>query len=284
MGRKPSYDKALPLVLTPHYVDIEKLFKKHKLGKRGVLRVLVMPDTHYPDHDPEAVNAFLKFGKEYKPHAFVHIGDFFEMEYVSPHEPGKARVDAAVEHIENGKRYMSKIVKTLGAKDLFFCVGNHEIWWERYHERKNPGWERVAQTCRKFQAVSDYHLDFNEDFTVIPHNQLLQIGHMCFTHGFYTSQYHAAKHLSVVGSNVMYGHLESTQQHTNISASGIKTAQCIGTMRSIKKARFMRNRPCDWIHAFGIIEFRRDGMFTYYVPHIIDGQFTFNGKLYKGGK
>ena len=47
-------------------------------------------------------------------------------------------------------------------------------------------------------------------------------------------------------------------------------------------AAFMKGRPNNWVHAFGIYEFFRDGTFTFTKPCIFNGRFSYNGQVFDG--
>ena len=117
-------------------------------------------------------------------------------------------------------------------------------------------------------------------YKIIPSNEILRIGNHChFIHGFYTNTHHAKKHLDVFGVNVYYGHLHDVQQHSTVSVNGVHEAMSLGCLRNTN-APFLRGKPNNWSHAFGIFEFRADGYYTRYVPTIINGMFTFDGKIF----
>ena len=42
----------------------------------------------------------------------------------------------------------------------------------------------------------------------------------------------------------------------------------------------MKGKPTNWVHAFGVFEFFRDGSYTFICPRIIDGRMSIMGKVF----
>lgn len=269
---------------TTHVIEPESLFKLSKLGDNDVFRMLVMPDAHTPEHDPAAVEAFIQFGEWYKPHGIINIGDFMEMEAVSHWPARDLRPRRLAPQIQEGKKILQTIDERFGPQLVFkyFLIGNHEDWLDQYI---------VAKVPELFDGIQELGVNFgvahllglaDRGYSIIPLNEILSIGDHChFIHGYYTNRYHANKHLDVFGVNIYYGHLHDVQSTTQVSVKGVHEAMSLGCLRDLN-APFLKGRPNNWTHAFGIFEFRKDGQFTRYVPIIINGKFSFAGKLFDG--
>jgi len=270
---------------TTHVIEPKKLFKTAKLNDDDVFRMLVMPDTHVPEHDPAAVKAFIQFGEWYKPHGIINIGDFMEMEAVSHWPARDMRPRRIVPQIQAGKEILQEINDRFGKQLIFryYLIGNHEDWLDQYLVAKVPElFDGIENLGIKFGIAHLLNLE-QYGYTVIPLNEILAIGKHChFIHGYYTNKYHANKHLEVFGVNTYYGHLHDVQSISQVSVKGVHEAMSLGCLRDLN-APFLKGKPNNWSHAFGIFEFRKDGQFTRYVPIIINGKFSFNGQLF-GGK
>ena len=98
-----------------------------------------------------------------------------------------------------------------------------------------------------------------------------------------SSKYHAAKTAETFSKSVAYGHTHDIQQYTKVTVDdiGYHTAQSIGCLCT-RAPEFMRGNMNRWVNAFGIILLREDGMYNLYVPVIIDGRFSFDGKVFDG--
>ncbi len=269
-----------------HTAEIGALFKNSKLGKNDVFKILVMPDAHVEEHDPYALNAFCKFAQFYKPHGLVNIGDFMEMDSVTHWPAPDARPRRLVPQVKRAREILEEIDKACGKQciEKWYLIGNHEDWLDQYLVSKIPealdGLEEIGVDLSFAKLLG---LD-TMGYRTIPLNEILRIGKHChFIHGYYTNRHHAAKHLEVFGVNTYYGHTHDVQQASTVSVSGVHEAMSLGCLRDLN-APFLKGKPNNWSHAFGIFEFMSDGMYTRYVPLMIDGKFTYNGRLFDGTK
>lgn len=267
-----------------HTTTIKELFHIAKLRTNDIFKLLVMPDAHIEEHDSYALNAFCKFAQYYKPHGIVNLGDFMEMDAVTHWPAPDARPRRLVPQIAVARGLLASIDEACGKQCTFkrFLIGNHEDWLDQYLVGKIP---EVLYDLEQLGV----NLNFQEllglpefGYKTIPLNEILRIGEHChFIHGYYTQKHHAAKHLEVFGVNVYYGHLHDVQQHSTVSVNGVHEAMSLGCLRDLN-AEFLKGKPNNWSHAFGIFEFTADGYYTRYIPTIIDGKFSFNGKFFDG--
>jgi len=281
--KMPKYRAPRLENFTVHDTNLKELFRLAKLKETDTLRVLVQPDTHVPEHDVTAVNAFMKFAEWYKPHGYVNLGDFMEMDSVSHWEPKDFRPRRLVPEIEVAKKLLKDLDKALGPQCVYkrFLIGNHEDWLDQLLIAKVPnildGLDKlgVDLTIQSLLGLKDL------GYRVVPLNEILRLGELHFIHGYYTNKHHASKHLEIFGVNLMYGHLHDVQSFSGVSVKGVHEAISIGCLRLLN-APFMKGRPNNWSHAFGIIEYRIDGSYTRYVPIITEGKFSFHGKVFDG--
>jgi len=271
---------------TCHTIAVKDLFAGADLDPTDIFRLLVMPDAHVEEHDPYAMNAFCKFAQYYKPHGIVNLGDFMEMDAVTHWPAPDARPRRLVSQIETGQRILTEIDAACGKQCTFkrFLIGNHEDWLEQYLVGKIPEALYELEKLGVDLSIKELLGLKRFGYETIPLNEILRIGEHChFIHGYYTGRYHAAKHLDVFGVNIYYGHLHDVQQFSTVSVNGVHEAMCLGCLRDMN-APFLHGRPNNWSHAFGIFEFTHDGFYTRYTPVIIEGKFSYHGKLFDGTK
>jgi hypothetical protein len=278
--KKPKFPKLDSFVV--HKFDIQYLFKQLKLSANEVLKIVIQPDTHCPDHDERAVDVFCGFLEDYKPHGLINLGDFQEMEPVSRWPAKDPTPQRLVPQIKVGRAVMDRIGKAAGpqCKLKRFIVGNHEYWLERYFCDKIPEVYDGLEELGPDLSISGLLGLKERGYKVVPFNEILAIGEAHFIHGYYTNKHHASKHLDVFGCNIYYGHLHDVQSHSGVNVRGIHESMSLGCLRTFD-AGFMLKKPHNWAHAFGVFEFRADGSYTRYVPIIINGQMSYSGKLYR---
>ena len=266
-------------------LNLKEVFRAARLKKNQVAKFLIIPDKHYPNYCKDTHEATMEFAKAYKPHGLISIGDWFEMGAMS-HWEGNANFELLRQELDGGVDLLNDLARACGKNLVFKAItlGNHELWYKRLISKQAPG-------LRKFLKQSGMDMHFGNvsglteaGYDVFEYNDGLEIGDTIFTHGIYAGAHHAKKHAEVVGKNVIYGHLESQQLHTSITARGVTQGISIGTQRDEKACSFMNGRPSNWVAGLAMVEFRYDGTSTVYTPRITGGQFSFNGKLYGGIK
>lgn len=267
-----------------HEVDLKKLWKQCGLKQDDVLRTIAIPDSHIPYHHLAAYNSLYQFLSQYKPHAMVLMGDFLECDAVSHWPNDSLKPRRFVPQIQAGIEVLERLEKAAGKQCVLkrYITGNHEIWLENYLQTRIPEvFDGLTELGTDLSIHSLLKLD-KFGYKTIPLNEVLRIGDLCYIHGMYTCSSHAAKHLSVFKNSVVYGHLHDTQSHVGISIHGTHEAASLGCLRTLD-APFLKGRPSNWVLSFSLIEYRYDGSYTRYSPHLNnEGVFSFNGKVYDG--
>lgn len=249
--------------------------------ERTAFDLAFLPDVHL-DHTLPISSAYLAaktFILVRQPKVIVLGGDFLEMGALSHWIKNKRK-------LLEGRRYSKDI--TLGNYELddlqnrcpdaefFYLLGNHEDWLWQYLER-HPEMEGEPDGISGLNLERDLKIK-QRGITVVPLNEVLTIGKMHYIHGWYTTMYHAKKTLQRMGDNVMYGHMHTLQVETlrlraRNEAYISVSCGCLCDLNPYYK----RNKPNDWIHGFGYVEYREDGCFTPHHIPIIDGTLSFAG-------
>lgn len=287
LPRNTGKTKKLKLVnhklenFTVHQTDMKEIFKVCGLGKDDILKVMVQPDTHVPEHDAQAVDTFCEFMKYYKPHGLINLGDFMEMGSVShwPSNDGSPKVFS--EDVKAAKEVLEQIDRAAGPQCVYkrFIIGNHEDWLNQLLVNKVPEFMYGIEDHGVQLRIQDILGLKDFGYRVIPLNEILRLGDAHFIHGYYTSSSHAKKHLDVFGCNIYYGHLHDIQSFSGVSVKGMHESASLGCLRGLQAA-FMKGKPNNWSHSFSWFEFKIDGTYTRYTPILIDGMLSYNGKVF----
>lgn len=263
-------------------IDLKQAFKRAKLKNDEVFKVIVLPDLHIPEHDERALASVIKFMKDYKPHSVVFLGDTLEMNGVSHWDPRDTAPKRIVPEIKIARKIIDEVIEAAGENcvEKVFLIGNHEFWLNDYIAKKAPEF---------LDGIGDLGVDLSiegllklkeNNFKIVPLNEILKIGASHYIHGWYTGTHHAKKTLDAIGSSVYYGHVHDVQSHSSTTVKGLKEAMSLGCLRTLN-APFLKGKPNNWVHSFGVFDIFLDGSYTRYAPIIINGQFSFNGKVYK---
>lgn len=252
-------------------------------------KCVVIPDIHHPYHNKKAWFAILKFIKWFKPQVLVLLGDAIEMRAIDhwKREKGNLKAFEGKRLLHDYQDFKEDILlpleKLCPRAERYYLFGNHEDWQYQLVEA-NPQLEGLIEI--------ENVLKLKEKWKVIPYlirtrrgaalRGKLKLGKLTLIHGEYTNKYHAAKTSDSYLKSVMYAHTHDRQLFTKVHVedpADYHTCQSIGCVCD-RSPQYLWGRPNRWVHAFAILYIRPNGLFTDYVPIIIDGQFTYAGKTF----
>ena len=185
-------------------------------------------------------------------------------------------LDKDVREVNKGMNKIDRALDAVDCKERHFVQGNHEVWLDKFVTRyPYLSHYMTEKALRLKERGYEYH----------PYNrrECLKIGKLNFTHGKYTSKYHAFKHLDMYGENIMYGHTHDLQRHTKTGAGGTLSGWSLGCLKDIEADEdWLAGRLTNWNHAFAIIDFYSNGNFNVQIVEIINGKTTLWGKQISG--
>lgn len=270
--------------ISVHKRPLGPLFKA--AGNPDVLRMVSMPDTHVPYHDVPAVNAFCKFTRFYDPHILTIMGDFQDMEGISHWPSDDFNPRRLIPEMKTGRKVMAQVTDSCpNTVARYYLEGNHEDWLRQALVFKIPELADIGDLLPEGVDL-DVRTMLNLDklgFEYLPLNHLLHLGDAYLTHGIYTGEGHAKKHLTQFKANMFYGHIHDTASAVETGITGLIEAHSLGCLSRLD-AKFMKNKINKFAHAFGIHEFFKDGSYTFYKPRINNGMLSYNGKIFDGNK
>ena len=259
------------------------------LKDKGVVnRAIVTPDKHFPLHDQPSINVLCKTIEIVKPNIYIDLGDIGEWSAFSawkykrkkaPHlEFMIPEMDADVDDVNKCMNQIDESLDKVNCKEKYITEGNHDNW--------------LNMAVEKYPYISQYKFATAVDlkgrgYTYYPFGKHLKIGKLYFYHGHqYGGQYHTANHLRKLGCNIMYGHWHDIQQMSATHMDGAKSAWSIGCLKDMSDEAnsWLGNRRINWAHAFAIVDFYKNGLFTVHIIQIIDGQTALWGELLDGNK
>jgi len=257
-----------------------------KIDKGVVKRVIVTPDKHFPLHDQKAINVVCKAIEIVKPTTYVDLGDTGEWEHFSTHYwKGRSAkpmedliplLDKDIKAVNKGMNQIDRALNKVNCMERHFVQGNHEVWLDKFVTRYPYLEHYKTEIALKLDKRGyDYH----------PYNRkkLLKLGKLRFTHGKFTSKYHAFKHLDVYGKSIMYGHTHDLQRHTKTYEGGTISAWSLGCLKDIEADEdWLGGRLTNWNHAFAIVDIYNDDNFNVEIVEIINGKTSLWGELIEG--
>ena len=259
------------------------------LKDKGVVnRAIVTPDKHFPLHDQPSINVLCKTIEIVKPDIYVDLGDIGEWSAFSAWKYKRKKapplefmipdMDADVDDVNKCMNQIDESLDKVNCKEKYITEGNHDNW--------------LNMAVEKYPYISQYKFAKAVDlkgrgYTYYPFGKHLKIGKLYFYHGHqYGGQYHTANHLRKLGCNIMYGHWHDIQQMSATHMDGAKSAWSIGCLKDMSDEAnsWLGNRRINWAHAFAIVDFYKNGLFTVHIIQIINGQTALWGELIDGNR
>lgn len=259
-------------------------------GARDYGLWLVIPDTHIPEHDRQAVDAVEQYAADERWDGWVHLGDLGDNEAISDYSRDYPRKRSNAPRVTDSEfavnefldRHLAIVSANNPDVEKIIIEGNHEFRTERYVDRapELEGKVDIEKDWRLKERGVKYVRYWSK-------GDLYRIGKLYLGHGVYTVQNHANKHVREYGCNLLYGHCHDVQS-SYIRRRGSNhplMAQSVGCLCKYDQL-YMRGRPMNWMHAFAVVAAFPDGTFQHTVVPIINGRFVgpTNGKVYKGSK
>lgn len=235
-------------------------------------------DIHHEAGKPlvPAFYSILNFLKARRPHFIVLKGDVGEWGMFSPHMKKQRLLKEGLRYKDDCVAIREDIIEPLIplADRVEWIMGNHEEWVVKFVE-ENPEVEG------QIDLPKDLGLD-HYGIHVTPYNEVLSINKLNFAHGWYCNKHHAAKHLDVISDHIFYGHTHDHQSDSKITRTGRNPYIGMSTgCLCNQNPYWLRNRPNNWLHGFGIYEVRGNGEFTPHFIPIIDGVFSYGGEVWR---
>ncbi len=252
-----------------------------KSSQKGIRFGVVVPDLHVPKHSKAAVAAVQEFIEANPPDLFIQLGDLLDFSGLSRHTRRDSRpTETILESFERGNELLDEFDMLLpGPK---YCrrvitLGNHEDWLDQL--LNNPP-DRRVEAFRGLVSVKSGLRLVERGYEVIPYGKVFRIGKANFTHGWYAGLTHAKQTAERTGINLIYGHAHDLQVYTHFTLGGLpRIVASLGCLCDLNPS-YLRGKPNKWVHAFGVVEFMNNGLFTLHAIPIIKGRFSWNGVVY----
>lgn len=247
-----------------------------------IKRILVLPDTHCPNHDTKTHEVVLRFMRDVRFDECVDLGDFMDFEEISKFSMNMLRNlegKRLLKNYDTANKVLDDRLSALSNKCKYVLLeGNHDY-------RMTVLIDKAPQFEGMLEVEKNLHLE-ERGITWVPswsQNEMYKVGKLHFMHGDFTGKYHAAKMVDTYDVNLVYGHTHDHQVYEK-STKGIttpKVAMSLGYLADPNKLTYTRNRPNNWSQMIGVAEVREDGNFNMTPIRIINHTFSYNGKVYK---
>lgn len=229
-----------------------------------------------PLHDEKAVKVALEFAKDFKPDHIILGGDILDCGSISHHRRGSVGQLEGLRLLAEAKECREKLIAPLEALNpkgnMVYHIGNHEDWLQD-----------VTDELPALEGIVDIGALLKLDkWKIIPQGKASRLGKLTFIHGdqIKGGQNPALYAVTAYEKNVRFGHFHTYQvatKTTPIDATG-HTGVAVPCL-SKKGHNYGQGAPNKWMQGF-LYGYLDNKTFNDYVPVIIDGKATINGKVY----
>lgn len=245
-------------------------------------------DMHYPFIHKPTVNSIFDYLRTNKPDIFIFGGDQFDFQCISHHTKNTPIYRTQRSYMNSIEGFEKHILDPLEAILPAHCkkvwiIGNHEDW-EQDLINEQPELEGAIGHVRLLRLVE-------RGWTIIPLGHAYKLGKLYVIHGEtltgvgnQAGMYPSRKAVELYAGNVLAGHTHAPQTFTKVSPvqHTNKWQGHISPIAGAVNPDYLRNRPTAWVTGFNRIEVQSNGHFNYYPIIVIDGVFSFGGKIYGG--
>jgi predicted phosphodiesterase len=244
----------------------------------GLLKYLIVPDTHAPYHDRKAWALMIKAGQVFKPDVIIHLGDLADFYCVSDFNKNPNRTRLLEDEIRSVNACISDL-DSLKAKEKVFLAGNHEDRLERYLMTRAPELFNMVK-------IPDLLKLKERNWKYIPYKKHYKVAHMYFTHDTGRAGRYAVYQSSAdVGTNTVIGHTHRLSYFIEGNAEGkAHVGASFGWLGDSEEVDYMHRVRAlrDWALGFGVgyLDTKTGLMHLQPVP-IVQYQCVIDGKLIK---
>jgi hypothetical protein len=241
----------------------------------GVIRALVCPDVHAPNHNAAAWELTLEAARVWKPDVWVFIGDVIDHVSISHHPRSPDRRMFLKEEIGQVNQLLDQ-VQGLRIPRVIFLSGNHEEWLGRYIRDKAPELFGLV-------SIKDLLEIEGRGWEWYAYQEPVKLGKLHLVHDVGRCGKHTAvASLADYGHSIVMGHSHRAAVIYDGTADGERrVAMNVGTLIDIEtveyRSRAMARR--EWQTGFGIAHILPNGdAFCTFCP-IVNGRTVVDGKV-----
>lgn len=199
----------------------------------------------------------------------IILGDFGNWESLSRWSALRAEqafVEEDVELVNARLDEIQRLSDRHGVK-VVFCEGNHENWAAQF-EAKYPAMRDAVNLKRRLRMTK-------RGWTWVPENHFYALGDLHFTHGHGKGIKNPMDLIRQHGVSVACGHHHRFETQSVRMLDGEHAAWTLGCWASLDPPPpYARGAVPSWVHGFGLVQVRANGLFQLSFRRIIDESWT----------
>jgi predicted phosphodiesterase len=178
----------------------------------NIRNALVLSDIHFPNHDPEALEAALQYGLDNKVDCIVLNGDILDNEPFTSHLAPPPLLSEVREWFEMVEEFLNMLIRVF-AVPVYWLEGNHDAWYKRYLMKAAP-----LLYHDSYYTMSSRLKLREKNITWLNEDEVLMAGNLPITHGHLIvkgvfSPVNPAKGVyNKIGYPMLIGHCHTTSE------------------------------------------------------------------------
>lgn len=259
---------------------MKNTFKKFVAGFDSHIGWEIKRNKKTITHDPKVLDIHLKFVNDFKPDIYIAGGDIFNMSPISRHNNGQPRLlenlSLSEEYELADNIYFQPLDKLLKKSTKVYLPGNHEAWVEQFLD-KNPTLQGMLEPEKVLNLTQ-------RGWSVVDYGGIYKLGKLNVVHGDSvrsSAKYRAAKMLDSYKSNVLSGHVHTSQVHLATSMSDEQPhMSVVAPMLGAMKPSYLNGNPTNWCQGWCYGYVLPSGLFNIYTVIVSEGKAVVENKLY----
>ena len=250
---------------------------------KGTKVYLIISDPHIPSHDQLCWDAVCEFAEDMKFDGLVLNGDLVDLGEIDRHSEGSLikRENKRVRHtMDVCNTQLDKLQKALGAqcKDNYLIEGNHDDRIKRLLQKgDNAVLKDYLPELEEALKLKKRGIKYIESYP----KAKIQLGKLWITHGIWTNEFHAKKHVDQFKACVYIGHAHRQQMYIGASIDGQIAGWASGHMADeTSDAMSYAPTPNSWSKGFGIVYVRSNGEFNVQQIQFWNHTFFYGNRQY----
>lgn len=247
------------------------------LNKEGRLKILVIPDIHFPEHDEKALEIIYHVLKVDQFDEIIQLGDMLDMYPISSFSKDPERVGLGLKHeILLARTFLTKVRKLQPKAKITLLKGNHEARFDRYMMNMAPGLTHLFD-YKDLLGLKELNIQYVD----VIHT----IGKLHFMHGVLVrahSAYSCKSHFDKYNMSIIHGHTHRLGSYYKTNLDTTFTVHELGCLCKLNPDYVKDKGVSDWQQGFGVIYIdKKTGYFMVVPVPIYNHTTIYRDKLIK---
>jgi len=249
--------------------------KTSNMTREGRLKILVIPDIHFPEHDERALDIIYHVLQVDKFDEIIQLGDMLDMYPVSSFSKDPEKVGLGLrQEVCLARKFLEKVRKYQPKAKITLLKGNHEARFERYVIDKAPGLAHLFD-YKDLLGLKELKINYV--------NSIYGVGRLHFMHGVLVrshSAYSAKSHFDKYNMSIIHGHTHRLGSYYKTNLETTFTVHELGCLCKLNPEYVRDKGVSDWQQGFGVVYIDKKSGWFFTIPFpIVNHKCIYKDKL-----